>query len=108
MIRFLEHRIGDTRVIRLIIKWHNAGVMDEGQGSDTGMGTPQGAIASSISSKRSNWIGRQLPKGQEFRHWCRMAETGSSIFLRITDTPLNYGTIRRGIPKKGSGSAYPG
>ena len=48
LIRFLEHRIGDKRVIRLIIKWLNAGVMEEGQWSDTGKGTPQGAIVSPV------------------------------------------------------------
>ena len=34
LIRFLEHRIGDRRVIRLIIKWLNAGVMEDGQWRD--------------------------------------------------------------------------
>ena len=46
LIAFLEHRIGDRRVIRLIRKWLNAGVMDGGSWADTGMGTPQGAIVS--------------------------------------------------------------
>ena len=31
LVRFLEHRIGDKRVIRLIVKWLNAGVMDDGE-----------------------------------------------------------------------------
>ena len=48
MITFLEHRIGDRRVIRLIRKWLNAGVMDGGSRTDAGMGTPQGAIASPV------------------------------------------------------------
>ncbi len=48
LIEFLEHRIGDKRVIRLIIKWLNAGVMDGDTWVDTGMGTPQGAIVSPI------------------------------------------------------------
>ena len=39
LIEFLEHRIGDKRVIRLIIKWLNAGVMDGDTWVDTGMGT---------------------------------------------------------------------
>ena len=45
---FLEHRIGDRRVLRLVQKWLNAGVMDNGSWTDTGMGTPQGAIASPV------------------------------------------------------------
>ena len=48
LIAFLEHRIGDRRVIRLIRKWLNAGVMDGGSWTDAGMGTPQGAIISSV------------------------------------------------------------
>ena len=48
LITFLEHRIGDRRVIRLIRKWLNAGVMDGGSWADTGMGTPQGAIVSPV------------------------------------------------------------
>ena len=42
----LGKRIGDTRVIRLIVKWLNAGVMEGTDWSDTGRGTPQGAIVS--------------------------------------------------------------
>ena len=48
LIKFLEHRIGDRRVIRLIQSWINAGIMEDGTWSDTGMGTPQGAIASPV------------------------------------------------------------
>ena len=48
LITFLEHRIGDRRVIRLIWKWLNAGVMDGGSWTDAGMGTPQGAIVSPV------------------------------------------------------------
>jgi len=48
LIRFLEHRIGDKRVIRLIIKWLNAGVMEAGEWRDNLRGTPQGSVASPI------------------------------------------------------------
>ena len=48
LIRLLEHRIGDRRVIRLITKWLNAGVMDGTEWSDTGLGTPQGGIVSPV------------------------------------------------------------
>ena len=50
LVRFLEHRIGDKRVIRLITKWLNAGVMTDGKWSDTLTGTPQGAIVSPVLS----------------------------------------------------------
>ena len=48
LIRFLEHRIGDKRVIRLIIKWLNAGVMQDGNWNESTRGTPQGAVISPI------------------------------------------------------------
>lgn len=48
LITFLEHRIGDRRVLRLIRKWLNAGVMDDGAWTDAGRGVPQGAIASPV------------------------------------------------------------
>ena len=48
LTRFLEHRIGDKRVIRLILKWLKAGVMEAGVWQDSGIGTPQGAVISPI------------------------------------------------------------
>jgi len=48
LIRFLEHRIGDTRVIRLIRKWLKAGVMEEQGLTPTVTGTPQGAVISPL------------------------------------------------------------
>ncbi len=48
MIRFLEHRIGDRRIIRLITKWLNAGVMEDGEWKDDMRGTPQGAVISPV------------------------------------------------------------
>ena len=50
LVRFLEHRIGDKRVIRLISKWLNAGVMDGTDWTDTGKGVPQGAVVSPVLS----------------------------------------------------------
>ena len=48
LVRFLEHRMGDRRVIWLIVKWLNAGVMEGGEWRDDLRGTPQGAIISPI------------------------------------------------------------
>jgi RNA-directed DNA polymerase len=48
MIRFVEHRVGDRRVIRLIRKWLKAGVSDEGRVAATDRGTPQGAVISPL------------------------------------------------------------
>ena len=46
--RFLEHRIADKRVLRLIQKWLSAGVIEDGQWSESGEGAPQGASASPL------------------------------------------------------------
>ena len=48
LIRFVEHRIGDQRIVRLIRKWLEAGVMEDGQWFETEEGTPQGAVISPI------------------------------------------------------------
>src|SRR4030088_2939094 len=48
LMRFVEHRIGDRRINRLIRKWLKAGVMEEGELVPTATGTPQGAVASPL------------------------------------------------------------
>ncbi len=48
MIKFLEHRIADQRILRLIRKWLRAGVSEEGSWSKTTVGTPQGAVISPL------------------------------------------------------------
>lgn len=48
LIKFLEHRIGDKRLLRLIGKWLRAGVSEDGEWSETPVGTPQGAVISPL------------------------------------------------------------
>jgi group II intron reverse transcriptase/maturase len=48
LIKMLEHRIGDKRVIRLIRRWLRAGVLEQGQFSVSEQGTPQGAVISPL------------------------------------------------------------
>jgi group II intron reverse transcriptase/maturase len=48
LMRFLEHRIGDGRLLRLIGKWLKAGVLDEGKLVTADRGTPQGAVISPV------------------------------------------------------------
>lgn len=50
LIKFLEHRIGDQRILRLIRKWLNAGIIEDTDWSDTGKGAPQGAVLSPLLS----------------------------------------------------------
>jgi hypothetical protein len=48
--RFLEHRIADKRILRLIQKWLRAGVIKDGEWSETEAGTAQGASVSPLLS----------------------------------------------------------
>jgi group II intron reverse transcriptase/maturase len=48
MIRFIEHRVADPRILRLIQKWLKAGVMEEGAWSEPQTGTPQGSVISPL------------------------------------------------------------
>src|SRR5262249_11692440 len=48
LIRFVEHRIGDPRIIRLVQKWLKAGVLEEGVVSVSERGTGQGAVISPL------------------------------------------------------------
>jgi group II intron reverse transcriptase/maturase len=48
LVKFIEHRIADRRVVRLIRKWLWAGVSEDGRWSASQVGTPQGAVASPL------------------------------------------------------------
>ena len=48
MMKFIQHRITDPRILRLIQKWLKAGLSEDGQWSETNVGTPQGAVASPL------------------------------------------------------------
>lgn len=48
LVQFVEHRIADRRVVRLIQKWLNAGVLEEGKRMRVEEGTPQGGSASPL------------------------------------------------------------
>ncbi len=48
LMKFLEHRIADRRMLRLVAKWLKAGVSEDGKWSDTAVGTPQGAVISPL------------------------------------------------------------
>src|SRR5215510_13976885 len=48
LLQFVEHRVADRRILRLIQKWLKAGVLEDGIWSDPETGTPQGAVASPL------------------------------------------------------------
>ena len=47
-MKFIEHRVADRRMLRLIQKWLKAGVSEDGEWSETKVGTPQGAVVSPL------------------------------------------------------------
>ncbi|ASP95387.1 group II intron reverse transcriptase/maturase [Sinorhizobium meliloti] len=50
MLRFLSHRVGDRRLIRLIHKWLKAGTIEDGRRVASTRGTPQGSVISPVLS----------------------------------------------------------
>src|SRR5713226_3569615 len=48
LIKFMEHRVADPRILRLIQKWLKAGVMEDGKWSEAKTGTPQGSVISPL------------------------------------------------------------
>jgi hypothetical protein len=81
LVKFVEHRVADRRVVRLIQKWLKAGVLEEGKRVQSEIGTVQGG---SISPLLSNiylhhvldlWVQR----------WRRKQARGEVIFVRFAD-----------------------
>jgi len=81
MIRFVEHRIVDKRVVRHINKWLNAGVLEEGRRIQVEEGTPQGA---SISPLLSN-IYLHYAYDLWARKWRKQEARGEMIIVRFAD-----------------------
>ena len=81
-MRFLEHRIGDKRVLRLITKWLNAGVMEDGEWKDDLQGTPQGAVVSPILA--NVYLHYVLDLWFQ-KKWRARQATGDTIIVRYAD-----------------------
>jgi RNA-directed DNA polymerase len=79
--RFLEHRIADKRVLRLIQKWLRAGVIEDGEWSKTEEGTAQGASVSPLLANVYLHYVFDLWADQ----WRRRHARGDVIFVRFAD-----------------------
>jgi RNA-directed DNA polymerase len=79
--KFLEHRIADRRVLRLIRKWLKAGVIEDGVWSETVEGTPQGASASPLLANVYLHYVFDLWAEQ----WRRRHARGDVIIVRFAD-----------------------
>jgi len=81
LVRFLEHRIGDKRIIRLVRKWLKAGVLEDGEWSVSETGTPQGAVASPLLT--NVYLHYVFDLWAE--RWRRNEARGNVIILRFAD-----------------------
>ena len=79
--RFLRHRIADERVLRLIMKWLSAGVIEEGRWSDPGQGSPQGAPVSPLLA--NVYLHYVLDLWAEW--WRKRHARGDVIVVRFAD-----------------------
>ena len=81
LIRFLNHRIGDPRIIRLIQKWLKAGVLEDGVVTVSEMGTGQGSVTSPLLAN----IYLHYVFDLWAERWRRREATGDMIIVRYAD-----------------------
>jgi len=81
LIRFLEHRIGDHRIIRLIQKWLKAGVMEDGVVTVSDRGTGQGSVISPLLAN----IYLHYTLDLWALRWRRREAIGDMILVRYAD-----------------------
>ena len=79
LVRFLGHRIGDERVIRLVRKWLKAGVLEDGNWSVSEMGTPQGA-SPLLANVYLHYVFDLWAQ-----RWRRREATGNVVVVRYAD-----------------------
>jgi group II intron reverse transcriptase/maturase len=84
MLRFVEHRIGDPRIVRLIRQWLKAGVLEDGRLQVSEEGTPQGAVVSPLLANIylhyvfDLWADR----------WRRQRTAGNIVIVRYADDQI--------------------
>jgi group II intron reverse transcriptase/maturase len=81
LLKFVEHRIADPRILRLIRQWLKAGVSEGGEWSETTVGTPQGAVISPLLANVYLHYAFDL-----WAHdWRKRHATGDVIIVRYAD-----------------------
>jgi RNA-directed DNA polymerase len=84
MLKFLEHRIADRRMLRLIGKWLKAGVIEGGKWSESVEGTPQGASVSPLLANVYLHYAFDLWADQ----WRRRNARGDMVIVRFADDDI--------------------
>jgi RNA-directed DNA polymerase len=84
LVRFIEHRIGDKRIVRLIRKWLKAGVLEDGHLAETEEGTPQGAVISPLLAN----IYLHYVYDLWVHAWRKRHATGNMIVVRYADDTI--------------------
>ncbi len=81
MLKFLQHRIADQRILRLITKWLKAGVIEDGKRIEAERGTPQGAVISPLLAN----IYLHYVFDTWALHWRKHHARGDVIVVRYAD-----------------------
>ena len=81
LMKFLEIRIADPRMLRLILKWLRAGVSEDGEWSRTEIGTPQGSVISPLLS--NIYLHYALDKW--VTEWRKSKAHGEVVIVRYAD-----------------------
>src|SRR6201997_2581493 len=80
-MKFVEHRVADRRILRLIQKWLKAGVSEDGQWSESNLGTPQGAVVSPLLAN----VYLHYAFDQWVEVWRKKVARGDVIVVRYAD-----------------------
>ena len=81
LVRFVEHRVGDPRIVRLIQKWLKAGVLEDGVVTVSESGTGQGSVVSPLLA--NVYLHYTFDLWAE--RWRRREATGDMIIVRYAD-----------------------
>ena len=81
LVRFVKHRIGDPRIIRLIQKWLRAGILEDGVVTVSDKGTGQGSVVSPLLAN----IYLHYVFDLWAKRWRRREATGDMIIVRYAD-----------------------
>jgi len=98
LLQLLQRRVGDPRMLRLIQKWLKAGVSEDGEWSETKVGTPQGAVISPLLAN----IYLHYVLDQWVIEWRKRNAFGDLVIVRYADD------VRHRIRAPESSGAIPG